>query len=58
MAYKIRFDGCGSTTVCARSHPDALMVARGLIARGRRNVVIAAPDGSMMIADRHPALTA
>ncbi len=58
MPYKIRFEGCGSTTVRARSHPDALMIARGLIVRGRRNVVISGPDGSNMIVDRHPAMMA
>ncbi len=58
MPYRIRFEGCGSTTVCARSQPDALSIARGLISRGRRNVVIRAPDGSMMTADPAAALPA
>ena len=55
MDYRIRFEGCGSTTVCARSHPDALTVARLLLSRGRRNVVICSPDGSTQLADRHMA---
>lgn len=38
--------------VCARSRPDALKIACGLISRGRRNVVISTPDGSALMADR------
>lgn len=51
MSYRIRFEGCGTTTVRARSHPDALAIAAGLLRRGRKNVVIAAPDGSVVRMD-------
>lgn len=48
MLYKIRFEGCGSTSVCARSRAHALLVAKELQQKGRTNIVISAPDGAML----------
>lgn len=48
MPYKIRFEGCGSTSVCARSRAHALLVAQDLKQRGRTNIVISAPDGTAL----------
>ncbi|MGE4409631.1 MAG: hypothetical protein EP321_09905 [Sphingomonadales bacterium] len=53
MPYRIRFEGSGTTVVCAHSQPDALLIARDLIRRGRKNVVISTPDGGRLIADPH-----
>ncbi|MPT47201.1 MAG: hypothetical protein E2598_02120 [Sphingobium sp.] len=44
MSYSIRFDGCGTTTICAPSRAAALEIAEGLRQRGRRNIIIRAED--------------
>jgi len=48
MSYRIRFEGCGTTSICAQSRAQALMLADGLVQRGRTNIVISAPDGSIL----------
>jgi len=48
MSYRIRFEGCGTTSVCAQSRTQALTLAKGLMQRGRTNVVIQGPDGSTL----------
>ena len=53
--YKIRFEGCGSTSVCARSRAHALLLADGLVQRGRTNVVISSPDGTRVTPSASPA---
>ena len=50
--YRIRFKDCGTTTVCAASHQEAITVARGLLRRGRQDVVITEPTGARIFLDQ------
>ncbi|MGE4429421.1 MAG: hypothetical protein AB7E05_01625 [Sphingobium sp.] len=54
MPYKIRFQGCGSTSVCARSRAHALIVAKDLQQRGRTHIVISGPDGTVLTSPPAP----
>lgn len=44
MYYSLLFDGCGTTSVRARTANDAISVGMLMAQRGRKNVRIITPD--------------
>jgi len=54
MSYRIRFEGCGTTSVCAQSRAHALTLAKDLARRGRINIVIQGPDGATLAPPPEP----
>jgi hypothetical protein len=56
--YNVTFDGCGSTSVLARTPDDAVSYGRQFSRNGRTNVRITSPDANSFTVEELDAVLA